>query len=144
MPRKYISKKTKELVFIRAKHRCEYCQCRADTALETFEIEHILAVALGGSDALSNLALACRGCNSRKAMRVWIIDKITQQKIALFNPRKDKWKVHFEWSTDFLQVIGKTATGKITVEALQLNRVGVANVRKLMVLGGIHPPLDTV
>ena len=64
MSRKYISKKKKHLVFIRAKYRCEYCQSRADVALETFEIEHILPVTKSGSDDLINLALACRGCNT--------------------------------------------------------------------------------
>ncbi len=144
MPRNYISKKKKSLVFIRAKSRCEYCQSRADTALETFEIEHILAITLGGSDDLINLALSCRGCNSRKAMQHWIIEPATQQKILLFNPRTDRWKNHFKWSTDFLYVIGKTPIGKGTINALKLNRIGVVNLRKLMVLGKIHPPLDTV
>ncbi|MFK7982802.1 MAG: HNH endonuclease [Saprospiraceae bacterium] len=144
MPRKYIPKKKKELVFIRAKYRCEYCQSRADVALETFEIEHILPVTKSGSDDLRNLALACRGCNSRKAIRNWIIDKTTNKKVLLFNPRIEKWKEHFEWSSDFLKVKGKTLMGKVTVDALQLNRLGVVNIRKLMILGKIHPPLDTI
>ena len=144
MPRKYIPKKKKELVFIRAKNRCEYCQCRTDVALETFEIEHIFPVVEGGVDDILNLALACRGCNSRKAMRIFIVDLKTEEKIPLFNPRKDLWKSHFKWSEDFLKIIGKTSSGKITVEALQLNRLGVLNIRRLMILGNLHPPLDTI
>ena len=85
-----------------------------------------------------------RGCNSRKAIRNWIIDKTTNQKILLFNPRIEEWKKHFEWSSDFLKVKGKTLMGKVTVDALQLNRLGVVNIRKLMILGKIHPPLDTI
>lgn len=144
MPRKYISKQKKILVFARAKHRCEYCQCRSDTALETFEIEHIFPVGEGGVDDILNLALACRGCNSRKAMRVWVVDANSNKKIPLFNPRKEIWKNHFKWSDDFLTVIGLTSIGKITIDALKLNRTGVVNIRRLMVLGKIHPPLDTI
>ena len=61
-------------------------------------------------------------------MRHWIVDTATQQKILLFNPRTDIWKNHFEWSSDFLHVIGKTPIGKVTVDALKLNRIGVVNV----------------
>ena len=144
MPRKYISKKKKALVFIRAKYRCEYCQCRSEIALESFEIEHIVPIVEGGGDDLLNLALACRGCNSRKAIRVFIIDKESKDKIPLFNPRREKWKNHFKWSNDFLEIIGVTVIGKITVDALQLNRIGVSNIRRLMILGQLHPPLDTI
>ncbi len=77
-------------------------------------------------------------------MQHWIIESATQQKIRLFNPRIDIWKNHFEWSADFLYIIGKTPIGKVTVDALKLNRIGVVNLRKLMILGKIHPPLDTV
>jgi len=144
MPRKYISKKKKKLIFVRAKHRCEYCQCRSDTTLETFEIEHIFPVGKGGNDDIKNLALACRGCNSRKAIRILVFDKVSKQNVPLFNPRKDSWKNHFKWSDNFLEIIGSTVIGKVTVDALQLNRVGVVNLRRLMILGKIHPPLDTI
>ena len=145
MPSTYISKKKRQLVFVRAKYRCEYCQCRTDTALETFEIDHILPIVLGGGvDDLTNLALACRGCNSRKAMKIWIDEADSEQRIPLFNPRKQDWKRHFKWSDDFSIIIGKTPVGKVTVEELRLNRTGVINIRRLMILGRIHPPLDTI
>ncbi len=77
-------------------------------------------------------------------MRVFINDTKTEKRISLFNPRKDLWKNHFKWSDDFLQIIGKTPIGKITIDALQLNRIGVVNIRRLMILGNLHPPFDTI
>jgi hypothetical protein len=144
MPRSYISKKIRKLVFLRAKSRCEYCQCRSDVAPETFEVEHIVPTSKGGSNESENLALSCRGCNSRKSVKTFVYDPVSKVKVDLFNPRKDLWKNHFEWTADFLQITSKTEKGKITIEALKLNRPGLINIRRLMVLGGIHPPIDTL
>ncbi len=47
---------------------------------------------------------------------------------------------HFIWNIDFTQVIGVTAIGRATITALHLNRAGLVNIRRLMVLGGEHPP----
>jgi 5-methylcytosine-specific restriction endonuclease McrA len=44
---------------------CAYC----DAAGVPLEKEHILARSRGGSDRVSNLTLACRPCNTRKAAR---------------------------------------------------------------------------
>jgi 5-methylcytosine-specific restriction endonuclease McrA len=46
-------------------HRCAYCGAR-DVPLE---VEHIVPKSRGGSDRVSNLALACRACNERKGNR---------------------------------------------------------------------------
>ncbi|MEC4814365.1 MAG: hypothetical protein SAK29_13975 [Scytonema sp. PMC 1069.18] len=47
---------------------------------------------------------------------------------------------HFSWNDDFTKVIGKTSCGRATVEALQLNRIGVVNLRRLLTSAGLHPP----
>jgi hypothetical protein len=144
MPKGRISKKVRSFVTARAKHRCEYCQCRSDVALESFEVEHIIPQALEGANDLDNLALSCRGCNSRKATRIKALDPASQKKIPIFNPREDKWKDHFAWDEDYIMLKGLTPTGRATIEALQLNRPGVKNLRVLMKLGNIHPPIDTL
>ena len=68
------------------------------------------------------------------------LDSITRQLQPLFNPRNDLWAAHFAWDEQYLEVIGLTPKGRATVEALQLNRRGIVNLRRLMRLGGIHPP----
>ncbi|MCC6281568.1 MAG: HNH endonuclease, partial [Saprospiraceae bacterium] len=37
-------------------------------------------------------------------------------------------------------VFGRTAVGRATVEKLGLNRMGVVNLREVLVMVGTHPP----
>jgi hypothetical protein len=60
--------------------------------------------------------------------------------IQLFNPRRDAWSNHFIWSSEGLFVIGLTPTGRATVEALELNRERVINIRAADQMVGRHPP----
>jgi hypothetical protein len=41
----------------RAGHRCEYCHAPEVIFNFPFEVEHVIPIARGGSDALQNLAL---------------------------------------------------------------------------------------
>jgi len=49
-----------QLVWQRAQHRCEYCQCPADVSLLPFQIDHIIAEKHGGPTVAENLALSCQ------------------------------------------------------------------------------------
>jgi hypothetical protein len=62
--------------------------------------------------------------------------------ILLFNPRHQIWVDHFQWSDDGTQVIGKTAVGRATVVALQLNNPVMLTTRRMWVQVGWHPPKD--
>ncbi len=69
---------------------CAYCG-KKDLPLE---VEHIVPRALGGSDRVSNLTLACRPCNQKKASRsveTFVKDKGKLAKILAFAkvPLKD-------------------------------------------------------
>jgi 5-methylcytosine-specific restriction endonuclease McrA len=46
-----------------AGNRCGYCQSHQDYLPWTLEIEHIIPLAKGGSDAEDNLWMACHTCN---------------------------------------------------------------------------------
>jgi hypothetical protein len=61
----------------RANHRCEYCRAPEEVFNLVFEIEHIIALALGGLDDESNLALACRACNLFKLAFIIGFDQVT-------------------------------------------------------------------
>lgn len=140
MARSYIPKKDRLFVFNRASDCCEYCMLLAAFASCSFCIDHIIAVVLGGTNDLNNLALACMGCNSCKADKIEGIDPKTNQIHALFNPRLDKWTERFEWSDDFLYVIGKTPIGRTTIANLKLNRNSVVNLRTALIAVNVHPP----
>lgn len=70
MSRGYISKKKKELIRKRANFCCEYCQSLEDFSPQTFSMEHIIPIVLGGNDTLSNLALSYQTCNNHKYNKI--------------------------------------------------------------------------
>ena len=61
MTRKRIPPRIKQLVRQRAAEHCEYCVCWERYATERFSIEHIIALAVGGKDDESNLAVGLSG-----------------------------------------------------------------------------------
>ncbi len=60
-----VSKRTRFEVLRRDNHVCRYCGAKAPDV--TLTIDHIIPVALGGSDKPDNLVAACRDCNYGKA-----------------------------------------------------------------------------
>lgn len=125
---------------IRANHLCEYCHASEKWQYVRFTVDHVIPLAKGGVDTLDNLALACFHCNRRKSDRLTVLDTVTGKEVLLFNPRRNVWSEHFIWSTNRLFIIGLTPVGCATVEALQLNRERVINIRAADVAAGRHPP----
>lgn len=142
MAREYIPVALDRQVRERASGRCEYCRCRADYSTETFCVEHIFPIAKGGATSEANLALSCSGCNLSKGTRTEGFDEITQSPAPLFHPRHHTWSDHFAWSHDDLLVVPLTPTGRVTSAALKMNRPGVRNLRRLLILDSLHPPDD--
>lgn len=140
MSREYITKANRGQVKNRGENRCEYCQSPASYATQSFVIQHIIPVSKDGSSELDNLAWSCGGFNSFKYNKVEAFDTLSQQNVSIFNPRMQKWNKHFNWSEDFFNIIGKTATGRATIQALKMNRTGLINLRTLLKLDGKHPP----
>lgn len=125
----------------RASDCCEYCLMQAEFSHDPFSAEHILPIVKGGLDDMINLAWSCLGCNLYKAAATHVFDLITGNLVPLFNPRMDKWSNHFEWTDDFSIIIGLTPTGRATITRLKLNRIGLVNLRKVLVAVGKHPPI---
>lgn len=136
----YLSKALRTTVATRANGCCEYCRSQARFATQSFAIDHIHPVSLGGQTTLDNLALACPGCNSYKTNKLDAPDPVSRQQVALYHPRQQVWDEHFAWSKDFLLIIGITAVGRATVEALRLNREPLVNLRRALYGIGEHPP----
>ena len=124
----------------RAGGRCEYCRSPAKYSTQPFSLDHIIPRSQGGLTTLDNLALACQGCNNHKYNKTHSSDPFTKQFVELFHPRQQQWQEHFAWDERFECILGLTASGRATVEALRLNRTELVNLRKLLYAAGEHPP----
>jgi hypothetical protein len=140
MPKVYISVDKQRMVMERAYGRCEYCQSLADYATETFAVDHIIPLSRGGTNELDNLALACSSCKGRKYNKLESPDPVTGKLIPLWNPRQQRWEENFSWNEDYSQIIALPSVGRATLDALQLNRPGLVNMRRALYIIGKHPP----
>jgi hypothetical protein len=86
--------------------------------------------------------MSCARCNRSKGSQVKACDFVTGRMVRLFNPRTQKWRRHFRWSDDGMFIIGKTACGRATVDALKLNSDKRLTARRLWKIFGLHPPED--
>jgi hypothetical protein len=141
MPRKAIPLTLRRQVKERAKGLCEYCRFPSRFANAAFHCDHIQPRTFGGPAVFGNLAWACSWCNAHKFIRTHARDSQTGRIVPLFNPRHQRWSQHFVWSEDTLLVIGRTATGRATIEALQLNRPELRSLRRVLRAAGEHPPV---
>ena len=130
----------RRLVIERAGACCEYCLSQEEYSVQAFSVEHISPRLSGGLTVAENLAYSCQGCNSHKAIKTATIDPVTEATVKLYDPRQQRWSDHFSWNEDCSEIIGLTAIGRATIEALHLNRRGVANLRRVLFEKGLHPP----
>lgn len=124
----------------RAHHCCEYCRSQLRFSAAPFSVEHIIPLSAGGNSELSNLALACQGCNGRKYTATTAIDTASGEVVRLFHPRLDRWDEHFAWISNATEIIGVSRIGRATVARLALNRAGLVNMRLVLANLGLHPP----
>jgi hypothetical protein len=117
----------------RAGRRCEYCQLHEDDAdfLE-FHVEHVIARQHGGVDNPDTLCWACSECNWAKGPN---LARLFAGKLyPLFNPRTQNWSRHFRWEHTIL--VGKTKTGSVTVQVLNINDPGRVMLRENLFFEG--------
>jgi 5-methylcytosine-specific restriction endonuclease McrA len=107
------------LVWDRAGGKCEYCQLAQRDSILPFEIDHIVPCKHGGKTTSGNLCLSCFYCNRFKSSDLGGLERRTRRFVRLFNPRRQKWDRHFRWEGATL--IGRTPTGRVTVEVLRIN-----------------------
>jgi hypothetical protein len=128
----------RDAVVRRADHRCEYCQLPAQLQVGGFELDHIVPRSRGGQTDMANMALACPHCNARKWAYMDGEDPVSGQRMALFNPRTQRWEEHFQWSVQRpFEIIGISAHGRATVARLQMNHPDLVSIRRLLAAVGI-------
>lgn len=125
-----------------ARRRCGYCHTPEALIGTPLDFEHLYPEALGGPTERENLWLACSRCNDFKGDRIDAIDSMIDERVPLFNPRSHVWIEHFAWSPDGIHIIGKTPTGRATVEALRLNNEFIVTTRRFWIEAGWWPPDD--
>jgi hypothetical protein len=52
--------------------------------------------------------------------------------VQLFHPREQHWGAHVAWNDDFTHMLALTPIGRATFAALQLNRPGLVNLRRVL------------
>jgi hypothetical protein len=115
---------------LRAGDRCEYCQLHQRETVLPHEVDHIRARKHLGRNVAANLCLACAYCNSSKGPNVAGHDPLTDELVALYNPRSQSWSEHFVWRGPVLE--GKTSSGRATIAVLRIDdREGVEHRRLL-------------
>lgn len=127
-------------IHLAAVGRCAYCRCHEDLMGIPFEIDHIIPLSEHGATIFDNLCLSCPTCNRYKANKRMAIDVVTGHLAALFHPRKQEWGEHFSWTEGGLRIIGKTPTGRATIETLHINRPVLVQLRGYWKVLGLHPP----
>lgn len=126
-----------DLIWERARSRCEYCKLPQAYSLFTFEIDHVIPKKHDGLAVPENLALACWYCNSFKGSEIAGINPLTGKLVRLFNPRKHSWKRCFAWRGPLL--VGRNLTGKITIQVLCINNLQAIALRRSLIREGVFP-----
>jgi hypothetical protein len=142
MPASDIPDALYEFVHERAKGRCEYCLTSEEVSGNRCQVDHIIPRSHRGMTTTDNLCLACPACNGHKHARTHAIDSESGAEVPLFDPRRQRWDVHFVWSADGTRVIGLMPTGRATISALKMNDPLIVGARALWVGIGAHPPRE--
>lgn len=138
MPRQYISQALRRLVVERARECCEYCLLHEDDSPDPHQVDHILPIKHGGQTVSENLAYACTECNWFKGTDFAAIDQISGEIVSLFNPRTQQWREHF--ALEGARIAALSATGRVTVDLLRLNRAARLLERETLIVSGRYPP----
>lgn len=133
-----MERELEELVWQRARERCEYCRQSQENHELPFQIDHIIARKHRGPTRGTNLCLACFACNNHKGSNISGFDGETGKIIPLFNPRRHKWTRHFRWDGPVL--IGLTPIGRVTVLVLEINLDYRVDLRHGLIDEGVFPP----
>jgi hypothetical protein len=76
-------------------------------------------------------------CNLCKSPNIAGLDPVSGQLTALFNPRQDQWDQHFAWRG--AEAIGLSATGRTTVNVLDMNDPQRVVLREWLIDEGAFP-----
>lgn len=120
--------------------RCAYCLTTEENCGLRMHVDHIVPEVAGGLTVPENLCLACFACNVFKGAQQQGVDSLTEETVSLFHPVHQRWRDHFTWDESKTHIIGLTASGRVTITALNMNNPTVVRARHRWVSAGWHPP----
>lgn len=142
MSKTHIPRALRQQVTAAASGRWAYCHTLVAITGARFVVDHIIPEVAGGKTDYENLCLACHACNEFKGAQTAAIDSLTEEHTLLFHPHNDHWRDHFRWSHDGSHLIGLTASGRATIEALRMNHPDLVRARRRWASVGWHPPQE--
>ena len=98
--RKNLSKKVRFEVFKRDSFTCQYCGAKAPDVV--LAVDHVVAVASGGSNNIMNLVTSCVGCNGGKGAVALSDDSAVQKRrtqAAALQQRREQIQMMAEWQS---------------------------------------------
>lgn len=126
-----MTEELRQFVRERAQFRCEYCRVPERLLpFHRFEADHIRPEKFHGPTSAENLAWSCLACNRHKGPLSAGHDPESSEVIRLFNPRSDAWEEHFLYRAPL--IIGRTAIGRATVWALEMNSPDYVELREAL------------
>lgn len=157
--RRPLGTKTRFRVLHRDNFKCQYCGIGVTAA--TMHVDHVVSVAHGGSNELSNLKTACRSCNlgKGKTSEVGPLDSFFRlsldadhenSRVALANLAKERWPdADRDWLLSLIQrlnagvawcVISECSSWQEAVERLVVEQIccAIDPERARRILGNLH------
>lgn len=131
----YIPEDLRRTVVERSNGQCEYCLTPLITTFVLHQIDHIIARKHGGPTSAGNLAFTCALCNRFKGSDLSSVDPESGEIVPLYHPRNQRWRDHFSVRDGL--IVPLTATGRVTVNLLQMNRAERVAERRFFISEGI-------
>lgn len=109
--------------------RCEFCHTPQDGNIKLKVVE----ITPDRRVEFDNLSFACDTCRHYK-------QQSQAKPAALFNPRRDYWPEHFQWSVDGIEIVALTPKAHQTIAFLGLNSEEQRRRRSQGLREGWHSP----
>jgi len=113
-----LGKKIRFEVFKRDSFACQYCGANAPDVL--LHVDHIIAVANGGKNEITNLITSCFACNSGKGARALSDQTVLlkqRRQLEELNERRQQLEMMAEWRKG----LDELATSKVNLVAQQIS-----------------------
>ena len=113
-----LGKKTRFEVFKRDSFTCQYCGAKAPDVL--LHVDHIIAVANGGKNEITNLITSCFACNSGKGACA-LSDQTVLQKQRRQLEELNERRLQLEMMAEWRKGLDELATSKVNLVAQHIS-----------------------